>query len=99
LDTLFREARTYVQRGAYHPLSRTLRIYVNAQSLERPEAAEFINFYLKQDQDLIRRISGIPMTPRAYELVKQRVANKTAGSIFVDGRDVANIELALSASP
>lgn len=47
------------------------------------------------DQDLIR-ISGIPMTAWAYELVKQRVANRTAGSIFADGRTVTNIELALS---
>ena len=85
-----------VQRGVYQPLSRTLLLHVNVQSLERPEMAAHVDFYLKQDQDLIRRISGIPMTPRAYGLVRQRVSNRTAGSIFADGREVVNIELAFS---
>jgi phosphate transport system substrate-binding protein len=85
-----------VHRGAYVPLSRTLLIYVNARSLERPEMSEFVNFYLKQDQDLIRQVAGIPMSARAYELVRQRVANKVPGSLFEAGRDTGDVERLLS---
>ncbi|MCA9234779.1 MAG: PstS family phosphate ABC transporter substrate-binding protein [Planctomycetales bacterium] len=35
-----------VMDGTYTPLSRPLFIYVNKKSLERPEVAEFVKFYL-----------------------------------------------------
>jgi phosphate transport system substrate-binding protein len=85
-----------VQRGTYHPLSRTLLIYLNAKSAERPEISAFMTFYLKQDEDLIRQVAGIPMSARAYELVRQRVARKVPGSLFDEGRDNGNVELILS---
>jgi phosphate transport system substrate-binding protein len=85
-----------VQRGAYLPLSRVLFIYVNAKALDRPEVAEFVKFYLKEDRDLVRDVGGIAMSPRAYELVRQRVAQKAAGTLFANRGASDNLEMVLT---
>ena len=85
-----------VQRGAYRPLSRSLFIYVNAKSIDRPEVSEFVNFYLKQDEAIVREVGGIPMSHLAYQLVRQRVAKKTPGTLFADGRGNESLELLLT---
>lgn len=43
-----------IESGAYVPLSRPLFIYVNTKSLQRPEVAEFVKFYLsEQGQEMV----------------------------------------------
>lgn len=43
-----------IEAGRYVPLSRPLFIYVSLQSLQRPEVADFVQFYLSdQGQDLV----------------------------------------------
>ena len=85
-----------VQRGAYRPLSRTLFVYVNGKSLNGPALSQFVTFYLKQDQSLVREVGGIPMTARAYELVQQRVAKKVQGTLFPDGQGNQSLEMVLT---
>jgi phosphate transport system substrate-binding protein len=84
-----------VQRGAYAPLSRPLLIYVNAKSLDRPAMADFVNFYLKQDADIVRQVGGIPMSARAYELVRSRVVRRIPGTLFETTGDTS-LELLLA---
>ena len=38
-----------VSDGSYNPLSRPLFIYVNLESLQRPEVAEFVRFYMSPE--------------------------------------------------
>ena len=87
-----------VQRGTYRPLSRPLFIYVNAQALQKPAISEFITFYLKQDQALVREVGGIPMTLRTYELVQQRVSKKITGTLFGEDRGNQSLELVLTSA-
>ena len=87
-----------VQRGAYAPLARTLFIYVNANALQRPEVSAFVDFYLEEDEDLVRSVGGIAMSHRAYELVRARVAKRVAGTLFTDNRATDNLEMLLAAS-
>jgi phosphate transport system substrate-binding protein len=85
-----------VRRGIY-PLSRTLFIYVSAKGIARPEVAEFVNFYLKEDESLINRVGGISMTGRAYDLVRQRVGRRATGTLFADPNNLnRNLELVLA---
>jgi phosphate transport system substrate-binding protein len=88
-----------VRRGVYAPLARTLFIYVNSQALDRAEIAAFVRFYLDQDEALVSSVGGIPLSSRAYELVRERVQRRTAGTMFADGRPVENLERMLSAVP
>jgi phosphate transport system substrate-binding protein len=49
--------------GVYAPLSRPIFIYVNSQSLKRPEVEAYVRFYLEQtDTELISQIGYVPLT-------------------------------------
>ncbi len=54
--------------GTY-PLARPLYIYVNKNSLNRPEVRAFVEFYIKQarDTDIITEVGYIPVERSAYD--------------------------------
>jgi phosphate transport system substrate-binding protein len=87
-----------VRRGTYSPLARTLFIYVNLEALERADVATFVRFYVDQAEDLVRALHGIPLSPRAYDLVRHRVQQRLAGTLFADSANVENVERVLSES-
>lgn len=68
--------------GAYNPLSRPLFIYVNVKSAERPEVAEFVDFYLDHVKQVLADVSYIPLPDDVYAKVKDRFKMRTTGSIF-----------------
>jgi phosphate transport system substrate-binding protein len=51
-----------VRDGTYKPLSRPLMIYVNKKSLDRPEVAEFVKFYLANTARLSTEVGYVPVT-------------------------------------
>ena len=67
-----------VASGAYEPLSRPLFIYVNRESLERPEVYEFVQFYLTTGPLLLQQIGYVPLLKEEYEkglaLVREAVS-------------------------
>jgi phosphate transport system substrate-binding protein len=50
------------QAGEYAPLGRQLYIYPSAQSLEKPEVLEFVNFYLENVNDVTEQAGFIALT-------------------------------------
>jgi phosphate transport system substrate-binding protein len=81
-----------VHNGKYTPLSRPLFIYVNAESLKRPEVAEFVQFYLDHVGDLAKDVGFIPLPKSAYEKAKSRVKEQRTGTIFV-GHSKASVTI------
>jgi phosphate transport system substrate-binding protein len=71
-----------VRNGTYRPLSRPIFIYVNTATLARPEVLQFVQFYLDSSAPLIKEVGYVPLTDAEQQLVKQRFANKTAGTMF-----------------
>ena len=53
--------------GEYKPLTRPLFIYVNKESLERPEVKAFVEFYMEQGEALTREVGYIPVVASTYE--------------------------------
>jgi phosphate transport system substrate-binding protein len=51
-----------VRDGTYKPLSRPLMIYVNKKSLDRPEVADFVKFYLANAARLSSEVGYVPVT-------------------------------------
>ena len=51
-----------VRDGTYKPLSRPLMIYVNKKSLDRPEVADFVKFYLANTARLSTEVGYVPVT-------------------------------------
>lgn len=68
-----------VASGTY-PLSRSLYIYVNAESAKRPEVDEFVKFYLDIAKDLVHQTGYLPLKPADYAAAKDRYAKKILGS-------------------
>jgi phosphate transport system substrate-binding protein len=71
-----------VRDGTYQPLSRPLFIYVSTKSLDRPEVAAFVTFFLDNATKLVPEVGYIPLPDRAYTLGKERVAARKTGSLF-----------------
>jgi phosphate transport system substrate-binding protein len=71
-----------IRTGTYQPLSRPVFIYVSTKSAERPEVQRFIEFYLKNAEELVREVNYVGLGDNAYTLVADRFAKRTTGSAF-----------------
>lgn len=56
-----------INDGTYKPLSRPLFIYVSKASLNKPEAREFVKFYLTEGQKLVTQAKYVSMPKEKYE--------------------------------
>jgi phosphate transport system substrate-binding protein len=73
-----------VINGSYQPLSRPIFIYVNAASAKKPEVKEFVEYYNRQAEKLVREVKYVPLPAKAYAynldtLGKMRVGTKFGG--------------------
>jgi len=75
-----------VADGSYTPLGRPLSIYVSAASLERPEAQEFVRFYLASASGLAGEVGyvGLP-GPEALE-VQAKLEGAISGDVPPDSQ-------------
>ncbi len=71
-----------VMDGTYQPLSRPIFIYVNKNSMSKPELKEFVAFYLKQAPKLVKQVKYIPLPSTAYKLAEERFAKSRTGTMF-----------------
>ncbi len=56
-----------VEDGTYAPLSRPIFIYAGKRSLQRPEVAEFVKFYLTQAPKLVPLVGYTPLPKAEYD--------------------------------
>ena len=68
--------------GSYQPLARPIFIYVNAKSLERPEIREFVHYYMKSAEALVREVKYVPLPPKAYTYNLEMIDKKVLGTRF-----------------
>lgn len=71
-----------VENGTYEPLSRPLFIYISAKSATKPEVKEFVDYYLKNAQKLVKQAKYIPLPAKAYTLAHERFSKMKKGSMF-----------------
>jgi phosphate transport system substrate-binding protein len=71
-----------INKGTYAPLSRPIFIYIDADSLDQPQVADFIDFYLDNAGMLATEVGYINLPEAVYEKARARVASRTAGSTF-----------------
>jgi phosphate transport system substrate-binding protein len=71
-----------VINGTYQPLARPIFIYVNAKSLERPEVKEFVEFYMKEAESLVREVKYVPLPAKAYAHNVESTSKKVLGTKF-----------------
>jgi phosphate transport system substrate-binding protein len=71
-----------VMNGSYQPLARPIFIYVSAKSLERPEVREFLEFYMKNADALVREVKYVPLPADAYAYNSDHIQKKVLGTKF-----------------
>jgi phosphate transport system substrate-binding protein len=71
-----------VNNGSYQPLSRPIFIYINAKSYERPEVKQFIDFYMKNSDKLVREVKYVPLPAKAYSANLEHLQKKQLGTKF-----------------
>jgi phosphate transport system substrate-binding protein len=71
-----------VINGTYQPLARPIFIYINSKSLERPEVKEFVDFYMKSAETLVREVKYVPLPAKAYAYNIEHANKKVLGTKF-----------------
>jgi len=75
-------SRQTVENGTYTPLARPIFIYVNAQSAQRPEVKQFVEFYLAHAATLAAQAKYVPLPPPAYAMALQHFHTGKIGTVF-----------------
>jgi phosphate transport system substrate-binding protein len=68
--------------GTYQPLARPIFIYINSKALDRPEVKEFVEFYMKSAEALVREVKYVPLPAKAYTHNLEQANNKVLGTKF-----------------
>lgn len=71
-----------VMDGSYNPMSRPIFIYVAVKSLDRPEVAKFVEFYMNNAAKIAREVKYVPLPDSVYLNNKKIVADRRIGTIF-----------------
>lgn len=71
-----------VINGTYTPLSRPIFIYVNAKSLQKSEVREFIEYYNKNAEKLVKEVKYVPLPAKAYTYNLETMSKMRAGTKF-----------------
>jgi phosphate transport system substrate-binding protein len=68
--------------GRYQPLSRPIFIYINSKSYERPEVKQFVEYYMKNADRLVREVKYVPLPAKAYTYNLEHIERKQLGTKF-----------------
>lgn len=71
-----------VLNGTYQPLSRPIFIYVNEKAAQRGEVKEFVEFFNKNADKLIKEVKYIPLPAQAYAYNLETFSKNRVGTKF-----------------
>ena len=71
-----------VINGTYQPLARPIFIYVNAKSAAKPEVKEFIEYFNKSADKLVREVKYVPLPAKAYSYNLDTMSKMRLGTKF-----------------
>ncbi len=77
-----------VMNGKYNPLSRPLFIYVADKSLNNPNVAKFLEFYMKNAGKLATEVKYISLPANAYTIGLNHIQKKRFGTVYHGDTDV-----------
>src|SRR5574341_838045 len=71
-----------VEDGTYQPLSRPIFIYVSKKAAEKPEVKEFVEFYMRNAEKLVRQVKYVALPANAYKLGIEHFQKGKLGTVF-----------------
>jgi phosphate transport system substrate-binding protein len=87
-----------IASGAY-ALSRPMFIYVNAESLRRPQVRRFVDYFVQNAATLAPGVGYVALPTEAYTAIGERVANSQTGTAFGGHNEVGLSITELMARP
>lgn len=81
-----------INNGTYQPLSRPIFIYVNPESIKKPEVKTFVEFYLENTKHLVSEVGYVALPDKVYELGLNRLNKGVTGSVF-SGRNTVGVKI------
>ena len=82
-----------INKGVYAPLSRPIFIYVNPASLDKPQVASFVDFYIKNAASLSTEVGYIGMPENVYTKALMRIKQRQTGSAYTKDPQFKTISL------
>jgi len=82
-----------VRAGGYTPLSRPLFLYVNAESLKRPEVKAFLAFLLENSKKIVEhpKVQYVSFPDELYTLARQRLDSGKTGTAMLGVHGASNL--------
>ncbi len=76
-----------IRSGAYHPLSRPLFVYANAQAAQRESVRSFLEFLFNNAPKIVehKRVNYVSLGPALYQESLRRLHEGVLGTVFPDG--------------
>ena len=81
-----------VVNGTYQPLSRPIFIYVNAKSAQKPEVKEFVEYYNRHAEMLVKEVKYVPLPGKAYTYNLETLGKMRIGTKF-DGENKVGLTI------
>lgn len=79
-----------IESGDYNPFSRPLFIYVRVDMLDRPEVAQFIDFYMQDAGEFSEEVGYVALPKLIYDRAKANIRARRSGTFYVkDGEKVS----------
>lgn len=76
-------SRETVENAQYQPLSRPLFVYINLEASQKNESLRnFVEFYLKNAEDLVLSVDYIPLPREAYDISKVHLYQGKVGTAY-----------------
>lgn len=73
-----------IESGEYAPFSRPLFIYVNVESIKRPEMKRFVEFYLENAPEAAVKVKYVALPTDVYEQAKTHYEDRLTGTHYLD---------------
>ena len=67
-----------IEKGTYRPLSRPVFIYVSKQAARRAEVRNFVDFFLKNAETLVREVNYVSLGAASYRSSADKLAKELA---------------------
>ena len=73
-----------IENGTYNPFSRPLFVYVNAESMMRPEVETFVMYYLDVAPEEAARLGYVALPSEVYQLARSNAEDLNTGTYYLD---------------
>lgn len=73
----------HVLDNSYAPLSRPLFIYVNLNTLRRPEVRKFVEFYLERSGEFSEKVGYVALPAALIERAKDFLTKRRTGTVWL----------------